>query len=140
VIVVDVNVVAYTLIEGDWTVDAKRLRTLDPHWRLPRLWRYEFVNLLATYRRAGGMSEPRARDLLRAALAYYGPAELEPDQDAVLQAASQHRITGYDAEYVALALRLGVKLVTEDEPLRRAVPGAAISIKGAIARALPPPS
>ncbi len=127
-IVVDVNVVAYTLIEGERTADAKRLRSLDADWRIPRLWRYEFGNLLATYVRTGGLSEPKARDLLREALAFYGPVERDPDQDAVLVSARRFHITGDDAQYVELARQLTLPLVTEDASLRRAVPDTALSL------------
>jgi len=49
VIVVDVNVVAYFLIEGEHTERARELWRRDPDWRLPPLWRHEYLNVLATF-------------------------------------------------------------------------------------------
>lgn len=53
-IVVDANVVAYLVIEGERTPLAQAVWDLDPDWRLPPMWRHEILNTLATYARAGG--------------------------------------------------------------------------------------
>ncbi len=50
-IVVDVNVVAYYFIEGDKTALAREVMQADPDWRLPSLWRHEYLNVVATYPR-----------------------------------------------------------------------------------------
>lgn len=49
--------------------------------------------------------------------------------EASLSVAAKYGITGYDAQYVALALNLAVPLITEDRKLRQAVPGVAISMQ-----------
>jgi predicted nucleic acid-binding protein len=56
VIVVDVNVVAYLFIVGDKTDEARRLVVADNEWWIPLLWRHEFLNVVATYIRHGGIS------------------------------------------------------------------------------------
>ena len=43
-IVVDVNVIAYLLINGEKTVEARSVRELDSDWIVPDLWRDEFLN------------------------------------------------------------------------------------------------
>ena len=47
-IVVDTNVIAYVLIEGDKTALAQQVAKKDPDWKVPPLWRHEFLNVLAT--------------------------------------------------------------------------------------------
>jgi hypothetical protein len=48
VIVADVNVVAYLLIDGRFTTAARNSLKRDDHWIAPPQWRAEFVNVLAT--------------------------------------------------------------------------------------------
>ena len=55
-IVVDTNVIAYLLIEGDRTVDAQALRLADSDWRSEPFLLVEFSNLLATQVRAKALS------------------------------------------------------------------------------------
>jgi predicted nucleic acid-binding protein len=50
-----------------------------------------------------------------------------------LQAASKFEISAYDARFVALAVQLRVRLVTEDRKLRTAVPPWTISLADALA-------
>ena len=50
-IVVDVNVLAYLLIPGKFTEAAEQLLAEDSAWVVPRLWRSELRNILATYLR-----------------------------------------------------------------------------------------
>lgn len=46
-IVVDVNVVAYFLIDGDKIAAARNLSRYEGDWCLPVLWRHEYLNVLA---------------------------------------------------------------------------------------------
>jgi hypothetical protein len=50
-IVVDANVIAYLLIEGEFTESVTSLRSREPEWIAPRLWLDEFLNILATSER-----------------------------------------------------------------------------------------
>jgi len=57
VIVSDTNLVAYLLINGDHTATARAVYQRDPDWRLPPLWRAEFLNVLTTTVRKGVLIE-----------------------------------------------------------------------------------
>lgn len=48
---------------------------------------------------------------------------------AALADAAKYAISGYDAQYIALAKSLNAPLITEDRKLRHAVPGIAFSIR-----------
>lgn len=94
----------------------------DPDWRLPSLWRYEYLNVLATYARQGGATVSEGRTLWRRAVALFGPREEAIDAEAALGLAIAHPVSAYDAQYVALAQRLRTAFVTEDRRLLKAFP------------------
>ncbi|HSB17472.1 MAG TPA: type II toxin-antitoxin system VapC family toxin [Bryobacteraceae bacterium] len=129
VIVVDTNVVAYALIEGAHTPLALQVRKIDPAWRLPDLWRHEFLNILATYVRQGGTDENTARRLWLKADDLLAPATVAVDLSLALGLAVRYRISAYDAQFIALASTLGVPCVTEDRALQKAFPGSAVSMR-----------
>ena len=96
--------VAYTFLEGVQTQLALKVRDLDPDWRLPELWR-----------RAGRLlaSSTRPVDMLLA-----------------LELAARHNVSAYNAQFMALAVTLGVRCVTQDRTLLRAFPRIAVSMRG----------
>jgi predicted nucleic acid-binding protein len=128
VIVVDVNVLAYLLIEGPSTLSAQELLLVDPDWRVPDLWRHELLNVLATYVRTHKLALVQALAVLETAERNFGPRTVSVPANDALRAAERLGISGYDAQYIMLATILSVRCVTEDRPLRRAAPEIAISI------------
>jgi predicted nucleic acid-binding protein len=132
-IVVDTNVIAYLLIEGDRTADAQALRLADPDWRSEPLLLVEFSNLLATQVRAKALSAAQAKSLLESA-AQQVAAWVEVPHAEALAVALDRRVSAYDARFVACARRLAAPLVTEDSRLRAATPGLSMSIAEAVSR------
>ena len=116
-IVVDVNVIAYFLIEGDKTASARDLLRRDPDWRLPALWRHEYLNVLATFAREGGATVAEARTLWRRGLELFGAREQSVDMESALALSAENRISAYDAQYITLARQLQTVCVTEDQRL-----------------------
>lgn len=121
-IIVDVNVIAYFLIEGDKTPAARDLMRHDPDWRLPALWRHEYLNVLATFMREGGATIADGRVLWRRGIELFGSREQSPDMEAALLLATENRISAYDAQYIALARQLETVCVTEDQRLLKTFP------------------
>lgn len=128
-IVADTNLVAYLVLEGERTEAARRVRMRDADWRLPPLWRSEFLNVLATAVRASVLGQDAALRAWEIALDLFGLCEAEPGGTDVLKTALRHGISAYDAQFVRLAERLGVTLVTGDRRLCKACPKLAISIE-----------
>lgn len=128
-IVVDTNVISYLLIEGDKTSSAQKLWNLDSDWRVPTLWRHEFLNVLATVSKAGVLDPVEAEEIWRTGLKIFSSCEEEADPPGALRLAVQMRISAYDAQFVALARQLNVPLVTEDGPLRTRVPEGLFSME-----------
>lgn len=130
-IVVDSNVVAYLYLPGDYTEKAELLLEHDADWAAPLLWRSELRNILAGYMRRKTLTFEAARDLQLEAESLLAGAEHEVDSRLVLELVRDSDCSAYDCEYVALAITLGVKLVTMDAKLLRAFPKYAVALSAA---------
>jgi predicted nucleic acid-binding protein len=128
-IVADTNVLAYVMIEGEFTASARELWKRDPEWRLPTLWRHEFLNLLATTVRQGGMALSDAGALWEEAIGLFSPLEQPVDMGRALRLATEHPISAYDAQFIALAKDLRISCITEDQRLLRLFPDQTRSIR-----------
>lgn len=127
-IVVDTNIIAYLLINGDKTASATDVARNDPEWAAPRLWRSEMRNVLALYVQRGVFSRRAAVLIMEEALAMMQDREFEVESGRVLELAESSGCTAYDCEFVSLAERLSVPLVTSDKKLLSAFPDLAISM------------
>ena len=133
-IVVDANILVYSLIEGDYSPLVYKLRERDTDWRTTGLCLHEILNVLATYQRREVLTLAQCRALLGHAERFIKVAQCEVEMDTALAVAAEYAITGYDAQYVALAQSLNAPLITEDRKLRKAVPGIAFSMQEFLAR------
>ena len=134
-ILVDTNVVAYLLIQGDSTEAAQELRTRDPDWRSEAFLLVEFTNVLASSVAARRMTLPLAGDFLAKATALFDGKLGRMPHAAVLAIAARYGVSAYDARFLALADQLGHRLVTEDTRLRAAAPAVTQSLAEALAAA-----
>lgn len=128
-IVVDVNVVAYLLIQGVHTDAAEAVLREDPEWAAPFLWRSEWRNVLAGYLRRRELDGAAALDRLRAGEALFHGREFLPDGARVLELVAGSRCSAYDCEYVALAESLDAPLVTSDRAVLRSFPGRTVPLE-----------
>ncbi|MEO8008750.1 MAG: type II toxin-antitoxin system VapC family toxin [Betaproteobacteria bacterium] len=128
-IVVDANILVYSLIAGDNTKLVQKLREKDADWRTAGLCLHEILNVLATYQRRDVLSLAQCKKLLEHAERFVQVAQCEVKMGAALVVAAKYAITGYDAQYIALAQSLDAPLITEDRKLKEAVPGVAFSMR-----------
>lgn len=126
-IVVDTNVIIYLLLNSDWTDLAVEVRRTDRQWEAPMLWRSEFRNVLMGYIRRGSLTLSDAITLSETADSKIGSRQV--DGARVIELAASSGCTTYDCEFVSLAERLGVPLVTSDKELLAAFPDIAVSMK-----------
>jgi len=133
-IVVDANILIYSLIEGDYSPLVHKLRERDVDWRTTGLCLHETLNVLATYQRRDILTLAQCKKLLEHAERFMKVAQCEMKMEAALAMAAKYTITGYDAQYVALAQSLNVPLITEDRKLREAVPGIAFPMQEFLAQ------
>ncbi len=129
-IVVDTNVLAYLYLPGEYTAQAEALLERDPEWAAPVLWRSEFRNILAGYIRRSTLTFEQARDIQAEAENLLSGAEHDVDSQRVLELVRDSDCSAYDCEFVALAMKLGVALVTMDAKLLRAFPERALPLSG----------
>jgi predicted nucleic acid-binding protein len=121
-IAVDSNIVACLYLPGEFTAEAERLLEKEPEWVAPLLWRSELRSILALYMRKKLLDFDQAFRIQREAEALLADREYDVDSFEVLTLARDSGCSAYDCEFIALAQRLGVKLVTVDAKLRKAFP------------------
>lgn len=127
-IVVDTNVVAYLLLRGDKTPQARLALQKDPVWVSSVLWRSEFRNVLAVYMRQERLTLDDARQLMKEAELLLEGREHQVESQEVLSLVASSKYSAYDCEFVALARQLGVRLVTTDTEVLSEFPTTAIAL------------
>ena len=131
-IVVDSDLIAFCWINGERTALAHRLRSLDPDWHAPVLWRSELRSILTGYRRDGSLDASQVRQIMAAAEAGLAGREHYVPSERAFQVAERGRLPAYDSEFVALAEILGARLVTEDRAILAAFPQHALDVESAV--------
>ena len=133
-IVVDTNIAVYLFLDSYASERAATLLRLDSEWRSEQLLLIELVNVLAQSVRAGRLERNAAVSVLSQITSFFGAKLHEVDDQEVLALSLNLGISGYDARYLALAMSLNTKLITEDRKLRGAAPEWTESLDEAIAR------
>lgn len=130
-IVVDTNIIAYLLLPYEYSPQADALYKRDPDWAAPIFWRSEFRNLLAGYLRRTTLTFDEVVKVQAEAEALLAGNEHEVDSRRVLELVRDSDCTAYDCEFVAIAMLLGVKLVTMDKKRLEAFPKHTIPLSAA---------
>lgn len=131
-VVIDTNVLAYLLIEGDRTRDAQVLFARDPEWKSEAFILIEFSNILATYLHSGSLTRTQAQTLLTEAEKRVFQLVNLPHSSG-LRLAEHYGVSAYDARFLGVAQILGKRLITEDGRLRTAAPALTMSLTEALA-------
>lgn len=126
-IVADTNLVAQIVTQTTETALAEAVLTKDPDWRVPILWQSEMQNLLATRMRVLKIPLSEALLAMSDASRLIQVSALVPDSETILKITSATNLSAYDAEFLALARRLQVTLVTSDRKILAADPDVAKS-------------
>ncbi len=126
-IVADTNLVAYLLLEGEHTSAAEQVLDRDSHWIAPALWRSELRNVLALYIRQELLTLEQACRTMELAEILLRDREYILPSEAVLKLAASSGCSAYDCEFVALAQRRDVPLVTSDRRVLNAFPTVAVA-------------
>ncbi len=130
-IVADTNLIAYLVTKRPPELHALAVKVYeqDAVWRAPILWRSEFMNVLALQVKVKNLSPQAAIEEMKFALELMEAGEHQTDFNAVLELAAATGASAYDCEFVSLARRLNVKLVTNDGPLLKLFPHDSVSLR-----------
>ncbi len=124
-IVADCTLITQLFLRTEQVRVAEELSRVE--WMVPPLWRSELRNVCRKYIFAGRTSLSEAQRAMRLAEERFAESERHVSSDRVLALVAETRCSAYDAEYIVLALTLGVPLVTSDVRLQRLFPAFAVS-------------
>jgi predicted nucleic acid-binding protein len=127
-IIVDTNIIAYLLIEGDHTAQSKRLLGRDSQWVAPSFWRVEFLNVLMNYSRHQKLPTTDVREIWKASFQLAQLREEAVEAGEALELALWYQLSGYDALFAVLARSLNTVCVTQDKAFRKAVPALTVTM------------
>ena len=96
---------------------------------VPQLWHAEIRNALLAAERRGRITPDQVADRLTHLNTLPIHTDQEPNFDAAMGLARDHRLTFYDAMYLELAIRRNARLATLDNALTRAATNEGISVK-----------
>jgi len=123
-IVADATVLAGFLFPRDELhASVNAVRNKDADWHCPELVFSEVRNVALKHHRKGDTLDSI---IARCNLAAASVSVYRMHSYSVLQIAVEAGLTGYDAEYVALARQLGTRLVTTDNKILVSYPELAI--------------
>ena len=131
-ILIDTNILAYLLIDGERTAVARELHRRDSDWRSEAFLMVEFSNVLLRYMTSRALPLPAALGFLRHAEQVLRGKLANVPHEAVLENAARFGITAYDARFLTVAETTGLKLTTEDAKLRAAAPDLTQSLSEAL--------
>lgn len=131
-LLVDANILAYLLVEGERSDEARELLQKDSNWHSEAFIFIEVTSVLCTYLRNGPLRFKDCEIALQRAEALMENNLHLVSHLEVIRTAQEFRINAYDARYIALAREFGTPLITEDAKLRRAVPRLTISLNDAL--------
>jgi predicted nucleic acid-binding protein len=122
--VLDASIALAWCFEDEATAETEAIldRFEGDHALAPAIWPLEVANALLTAERRQRLQVAEATRFCALLLALpisVAGADLGQTLGAVLDLARTHGLTSYDAAYVALAMREGVPLATQDVALRR---------------------
>lgn len=120
-VLVDTNILAYLMIDGDRTSAAQALFARDPDWRSETFILVEFTNVVSTYVRTKALTHKQGWALLAEAQEIF-PSLVSVPHAQAYEAAMEFGVSAYDGRFIAIAKQMKSKLVTEDVKLRAAVP------------------
>ena len=127
-IAVDTNVMVYLLTGAGPGEKAVTLLARDPEWTAPPILMSELRNVLAGLIRAKRLTSSDAVEMCLDAQEILGDRVAYVPSGPVMDVALAHDLNAHDAEFVVLARRLGVPLVTEDQRILEGAPDVAVRL------------
>lgn len=128
-IVVDTNVITCFFINSTETAKAQVVMQKDANWIAPPLWQSEFRNVLIQHIKHERITLAEAYTIMATAERLFEKHEYDVESKNVLRLADKSKCSAYDCEFVALAKRFNLTLVTADKKVLREFPETAVSLE-----------
>ena len=129
-IVVDTNVMVHLLAGGPRGLAAAQLLQRDADWAAPGILLSEVRNVLVGLVRRSALAPDHAAAMCADAAEVLADRLVTVPSREVIETALAGGLSAYDAEFVVLARRLGVPLVTADREILRAAADVAVPLEG----------
>lgn len=127
--VVDNSVVIGWLLPTQATAYTRRIldRVRREEIVVPSLWPVELANVMIVRRRRGAMTPAQIHAALQRVQRLKIAVDGEPvTAESLFAIGERHQISAYDAAYLELAQRRGIRLATGDDRLKRAARAAGV--------------
>ena len=128
-IVADTCLVFHLFNETLLTDSAQKILAKDPYWVLPPLWREEYANVLSKLARKEGRAIDDIINHFNYTIDEIKNCEINVDTKKALEVSIEHKISVYDAHFVALAIDSNILLVTEDKEILKNCSHLALSLQ-----------
>lgn len=128
-IIADANLIAYYYLPGPFQPLAQKIIQKDPAWFVPPILVSEFRNILLGFVRGKQLHKKDAIEIAVRVEIVFSQRTKGISSAQVMDLACDSGCSAYDAEYIALAQMMDVKLVTSDKYLLNAFPKIAVSLE-----------
>ena len=133
-IVVDTNILAFMTFATPYSRAVSLLHKRNPVWEAPGRWRGQFLNVVSLYYRKGLLDYEESMAALDFAERLIGPREHTLTAREVMDAIVRSNCSACDCEFVALAQKLGTKLITYQHQVIREFPAFAVTPEDFLAK------
>jgi predicted nucleic acid-binding protein len=120
-IIADASVVCFLFLEGELSGVIREIYEKDPDWMTPPILNHELLNIFAALGAVEG-DVHGMEDLWREARGVLASRQQIPDPLRSLRLAIELGVSGYQAQYVALAEQQRLPLLTLDQRLLELLP------------------
>lgn len=127
-IIADTCLIFHLFNETSLTFSAQEILDKDSCWIFPPLWKEEYANVLSKLIRKEHRALDEVVDHFNYVLEELKPSEVIVDIRNALEISIEHKISVYDAHFIALAKDYNTILVTEDREILKNCPNISLSM------------
>lgn len=128
-IVIDTCIVFHLFNETMLNKLTQNLIAKTPHIILPPIWQEEYANILVKQNRKSPLPSHILLESYSQVVDQLSPHEIPVNKQQALRIALEHNISSYDAQFVELAQRYAIWLITEDVELLKKAKSSTLSIE-----------
>lgn len=116
-IVVDTTILGHLFFGSEFTEQVENLYRKEPNWCAPLLWHSEFLSIASIYFRKKLITTDYIATAYEEATSMVESLNIHQDYQLVTTLIKNSTCSSYDCEFVALAKKLSVRLITFDKKI-----------------------